>query len=497
MANNELSPAQLELAVANAMSLSLLYTLGRQYLDVPIEKGKYIRPTAPVTRTFEELEDVEFLRLEQVGSSNASLSDEPLIALQTALASCHLPKHCTLIFIVGSDGSKNHIYLGIRHHDPTDYQTRDFVKNLGNFLEGNWSGTRLVPCYPQNQEFQTHVLKPLKNKLHYVKALTGIPSLKPGEKPGYPQSLDRLISGLQGSPFMYMVVAEPMEQGEVNGIIYHLRELMGKVHSLTKITFNETFTETISNAIGKTETWGESITHGINRSETKTNQNAKKVLMGIVLGSLAIGPFFPPALLMSSLIEGGPLLAQLLGLVSTSSLLLEDFFPPSQTTSGRSMSLTESISKAFSQTTTQGQSIAQAFGREYINAHAKAAETLLERYLNRFEQSLTLGSWNVGVYLLAEEPNVTQQGGIQLKALLSGEQSFFEPIRIHDLRGKGEQWGHAVRGALQEFYQPNLTLAIPNNQTALKHPLGNAFNNLTTPLNIAVFINIDYSNSSE
>ncbi len=472
MANNELSPAELELAITNAMSMSLLYTLGREYLDVPIEKGKYIRPTKPIARTFEELEDVEFLRLERVGSSSISLLDDPLTALQTALASCHHPKHYTLIFIVSSDGSKNHIYLGIRRHDPSDYQTKDFIKNLGNFLEGNCSGTKLVPCYPKDQEFQTNVLKPLNEKLRSVNALTGIPSLKPGKNSGYPQSLDRLISGLRGSPFMYMVVAEPMEQEDVNQTIYHLRELMGRVHSLTKITFNETVAESISKAIGETESSGQSIAKGSSQSYGVSDQTFKDILSMINVGSAFIGGFFPPAQLLMTL-------------VGKNALLLKKFIPTMEITSGTSETVSQSFKKSLSQTTTVGKRLAKAFGREQINTHAKAAEKLLEQFLHRFEKSRSLGSWNVGVYLLAEEPNIAQQGALQLKALLSGEQSFFEPIRIHDLSaGRGDQWRHSVREALQEFYQPSLTFVTPDNQTPLNHPLGSAFNNLTTPLNI-------------
>ncbi len=61
-----------------------------------------------------------------------------------------------------------------------------------------------------------------------------------------------------------------------------------------------------------------------------------------------------------------------------------------------------------------GKSLAKAFGREYINTHAQAAEKLLERSLNRFEQSRGLGGWNIGVYLLAEEPNIAQPRRISI-----------------------------------------------------------------------------------
>ncbi|ERN41037.1 putative ATPase [Rubidibacter lacunae KORDI 51-2] len=480
MIESELSPPQLELAMANAISISLLYTLGRKYLDIPLDKGKYIRPESPLARSSESFDGIEFLRLEMVGDSSDSLFNDPLMALQTALASCHHPKHCTLIFIVSSDGNNTHIYLGIRRSDHTDYLTKDFVKNVGNFLEGNWSGTKLVPCYPESSEFQTRIINPLNKNLRYINALTGIPSLKAGENPGYPQSLDRLITGLRGSPFMYMIVAEPMDQGDVNQAIHQLRELMGRVHSLSKVTSNETFSENISEALGRTESFGKSVADGINFNEAQSDQKIKDIINLVSAGTLAVGAFFPPAEL---LIE-----------VGLGALLLKDFTPTKQKSSGMSSTITDSFGESLSTTTTLGKGLARAFGREYINTHAEAAKRIVERYLNRFEESRALGCWNVGIYLLAEEPNVAQQGAIQLKALLSGEQSFFEPIRVHNLSpGNGEGWRHAVRKALQEFCQPSLTLVTPNNQTPLVHPLGTPFNHLTTPLNVkelALLVNI-------
>lgn len=127
-------------------------------------------------------------------------------------------------------------------------------------------------------------------------------------------------------------------------------------------------------------------------------------------------------------------------------------------------------------------------GREYFNAHARAVEQLLERYVARFERARTSGCWNVGAYFLATDRETALQGGAQLRALLSGENSLYEPIRIHDLNSA---WATGTQAALSDLEQPRFRLVHPDAlqetleqpQEAVAHPLGPLFGGLTTPLN--------------
>ena len=177
------------------------------------------------------------MQVEQVGNSMAGSLNQPFTTLQTALSTCHNPGRYALVSMISSDGQKNRIYLGLRSPHTMD---EDVVhKNLGQFLQGNWQGTKCHVVKPKH--FQDHIQEPLDKKFVYAHALTGIPSLNPGDSTSYPQTLDRLLRGMRGIPFMYMVIAEPMRETEVNEIIYRLRELMGCVQSLSKITFNRNF----------------------------------------------------------------------------------------------------------------------------------------------------------------------------------------------------------------------------------------------------------------
>lgn len=472
-----------KILAANAMSQSLLFSLGRQYLDLPLEDADFIQPVPPIGTL---LGEPYFLQVEQVGSCVTGFDNQSFTALQTVLSACHEPGRYSLVFIISSDGRQNCVYLGIRSHDDTLHSSEDFASNLGKFIQGNWQGTKLSLHEPKSQQVQEQILYPLKNKFRYGCALTGIPSLKPGDIPGYPQSLDRLMRGMQGSPFMYIAIAEPMAEVEVSSIIYSLRELIGRVHSFSKISFNETMTEGISITKGKTDSknTSEAIAESWSQSREQIDTAQANESKQKALGAMLIGGLFPATAPFMALFAASE--------YSKHNSIMNN---PWQQTNGWTKTVTETIGVSLSESIGSSLSAAQAFGQEYINSHAKAAEDQLQKYLERFERSRALGCWNVGAYLLAEKPDIVNRASTQLSSLLSGENSIFEPLRIHDLK---KFWMFGTRDSLRCFDQPNLALVNPQTSKTkkpqiLEHPLGKAFSRLTTPLNteeLALLVNL-------
>jgi hypothetical protein len=472
----------------NLISRSLLYSLGRQHLDSPLPTAKFIQALPPPDRLL--LEEPCFLRIDQIGGSVSGTFEHALTALQTTLSACHAPQQYTLIFLVTSDEHENHIYLGIRSHNYSSYDSVDFIKNIGNFLQGNWPGTRVSLCEESDPTFSREVLHPLRNNLRHAIALTGIPSPKHSDHAGYPQSLDRFLRGFRGQPFTYMVVAEAMPNNEVEEIIHRSRDLLSYVHALSKTTQTQTATASNSLSEGATLT----NTKGTSTSTTFTEQLPSREDSGSELlkafGYLAVGA-------TGMALGFAPLeFAAALGVLPISHHRL-------RTDQNNSRSLTETSSETvamgLSQTTTLSLSAAEAFGQEYVNAHAQAAEEQLTQFIRRFEQSRSLGCWNVGVYLLANRPDIAQQGGTQLRALLTGMKTASEPIRVHDLT---RLWTKGVKTALHDFQQPCIGLVKTVNQEQkekytiadqVEHPLGTCFSRLTTPLNteeLALLVNL-------
>jgi len=467
------------------LSKSMLFALRRNFLDAPVFANQIFRVVETPTPTSPEL---AFLEIEQVGKPVSDDVGEYFQAIQTTLASCHDPRY-SLVFVVSSDGVRNRLLLGV---NPRVGGTQPllFAQQLGEFLSSNWPGTKIRPVGDYKYVVD-HVHVPLST-YRYARAFTGIPSAKAARSGrDYPQSLDRLMRGLRGKPYLYLVIAEPMPEAEVDSLVASCRTLTGQVQAFAKTTVQKSLSESASDSISRSESDSTSTatSRGTTTSEAATKSKGAIGAMldqssGAMKGLKAVGVGGISALLAAT---GGPfLLSSMLGMFG-------QLLPSSSasSTTGESLSETETSGRTTGTTSTDGTTRGESmtFGREYLNRHADACTKLLEQTAERFETARSQGCWNVGVYLVSDQGEVAAQAQAQLRALVSGETSF-EPVRAHDL---GAVWDGPVQVALDAFQQPPLRLAQPGGTEPLHHPMGRAFETLSTPLNtkeLSLLINL-------
>ncbi len=468
--------AETLIQAGDAISKSLLFALERNYLDGPVFENDYVRL---LPESVPGQADLAFLEVEQVGKTEAEKGREYLKAIQTTLAASHDSRY-TLIFIISSDGLQNKIFIGVNARVP-DAQPKIFAEQLGQFLCSNWPGTRV--CRVQDyKEIVDHFHLPL-SKYKYARAFTGIPSIKTGEKSGeYPQNLDSFMRGLRGKPYVYMVLANPMTENDVNQIITSCHTLSSQVHAFVKTTLNKSTSRGTSESTSKTKSDSASRSTSTSTSETASTSDTKGALAtalkkakGPAKGLQVAGMAGVSALLFAA---GGPfLLTGVLGMFGQ--LLPSSATSVSKgTSSSESESTTQSTSLSVTEGTSSGESL--SFGQEYLNKHAEACDKLLQKTVERFETAKAIGCWNVGVYMISNQAESAAQGQAQFKALVSGESSTSEPIRVHDL---APLWDGQVQTSLDVFRHPSLRLFSPGTSDRLFHPCGEAFENLTTPLN--------------
>jgi hypothetical protein len=468
--------SEMLMQAGDALSKSLLFAIGREYLDGPVFDNGYVRLDASSPP---QIPDLAFLELEQIGKPVNENTAEYFTAIQTALASCHDPRY-NLIFLIASDGLRSRIYIGVAARTGGT-QPKIFAEQLGQFLCSNWPGTR-VRTVEEYKDIVDKIHVPLSN-YRYARAFTGIPSFKAGDKvQGYPQSLDRFIRGLRGKPYIYMVIAEPMPEGEVTGIISSCHTLSGQLHAFTKSSISRSTSTGTSESTTQTEseTKSESTTKGTSASESgsaskgvlgttlEKAEGTSKALKGVGLGAVS-------AMLLAA---GGPFL--LSGMLGMFGQLLPSSSSSSSTSTSDSVSDTTGTTtgESVSSGTTTGESL--SFSQEYLNKHAEACHKLLEQTVDRFEKAKAQGCWNVGVYFISDQGESATQGQAQLKALVSGEQSSFEPMRSHDLE---KVWDGQVQVSLDAFQHPPLKLFVPGGDEHIHHPIGETFEGLTTPMN--------------
>lgn len=453
-----------KLLAADAVAQSLTFSTERKYLygikrnSAPFYLSLAQRSYTPPAPCW--------IRISQVGKPISDNAEQCFSAIQKILASCFIPNKSQLIFIIHGNEGNFEMYLGLRHADANIEES--FVDGLNNFIQGVWPGMR---CQRVKNREGLARLRNIRNKMRSddnnphsngtyecIGALTGIPSMESQYNSIYPSSIDALLTGMRKNNFTYMVVADPIPEPEIDGVLYQLREFNGQAESLKTFNFSENASESFSKAIQESKSWSESRDH--------------KSPVGMIGAGLALAStLFPPAGAVTTALAVANGLNQL-----TKGELIANFSPK----------YTQSISGSNSVTDTNSITYGKAVGQNVVSKQIEAVARHLEYQSKRFETGKAIGCWSVGVYLMTEDERDMQGASMQLKSIVSGQESIYEPIRIHqidDVFMDDKTFGNT----LGSWDAPKINIqSTESNQSngdqLFYHPLGVRFNDLRTVL---------------
>ena len=446
---------------ANAVAQSLSFTMERKYLE-GIDSSKETFHLVSQHRTDSPVIPY-WIEINQIGKPLDDSVENCFTAIQKILTSCFLPNKSQLVFLVHSENGVCHIYLGIR---PIDNQVIDssFAESLSDFMEGIWPGLKCKRVRGKNKlNFLEKKLNDDDNGYENICSLTGIPSMETQYKSVYPATIDKLIAGMRKKDFTYLVVADPIPEKNIDEILYKCRDFNGQAESLKSFNFSESASEGTNSSYSKAKSISDSV------SESTSTEKTDKKWMLAGAGLLLASTIFPPAAAVASTaVEINKGMKELAGIN-----LLSEFAPKKTVTKGTSHTVgtTETESTGFSQN--QSKSIS----RNLVNKHIEAVSEHLFYHSKRFETGKAIGCWEVGVYLMAEDRTDIQGASLQLKSILSGQESIFEPVRIHDIStlvDKDKNQSLALMAAPK--------IMINTNNGYFDHPLGDHYKELKTVL---------------
>lgn len=479
---NPIEPAAKAMA-ATALSQTLSFCMERKYLENitnPVAENPF--KVEAVESTLKE--EASWIRIKQVGKPLHDSAEDCFTAIQKILYSCFLPKTTQLLFLVESNGKENSMYLGLRSTSD-NIKAKTYVKSLNEFVKGAWPGLQ-TEIVSETEEGLSNLKKDIaSDNFGYTYALTGIPSMESQYKNVYPATIDNLITGMNKSKkYAYFVVADPIESNDAEAMIYQCREMNGQAESLKSINVTEGFTQgtSSSHSHGTSSSVSESVSHSISESVTKKDFSkiGKRALAATGLGLAA--SVFPAA---GAVIDGvadaaGAILPTALGMIGLSSIgnFITGVSPTK--TKGTTDTNTSTTTKGTSDSDTVGtnESKSQSISRNVVNKHIEAVSEHLFYHSKRFETGKAIGLWNVGVYLMTDKKSDIQAGAMQLRSILSGQESIFEPIRIHDISIAVDD---IKKNSLARLNAP--LLLIDNYQgERFQHPLGDNYKELKTVL---------------
>lgn len=462
-----------KMMAANGIAQSLSFTSERKYLNCISDRTVPFYLEIPKNHRIDSPSDPYWIKITQVGKPLEDSAENCFTSIQKILTSCFIPHKVQLIFIVNNDNGIYNLYLGVR---PLEKETitPKFADSLSNFISGVWPGLK---CSRERGNLEN--IKTQLKSFDCVDAITGIPSMESQYKTVYPATIDTLMAGMRNKDFAYMVIADLIPDNDVDGILYQCRDFNGKAESLK--SFN--FSENMSSSIGKTVSDAYSVTEGT--SITDGSSKSGKSAWGTVAAGLMLASYiFPPAGAITTAISTAGAILEGANTIAGSNLVGD--FTPTKTKSHsetKNHSKTDTHTESDSYTEQQGKSISQ----NVVNKQIEAASEHLFYHSKRFETGKAIGCWSVGVYLLSDSKHDLQSASMQLKSIVSGQESIFEPIRIHHIQDVVDEILPQTLGSMDA---PIIKIGTPNGY--FQHPLGEHFNDLRTVLTtkeLSYFIN--------
>lgn len=437
---------------ANGVAQSLSFSTERKYLEgissnsslfsLVMPSKKIDTPSAPF-----------WIQITQIGKPIDGDAEVCFTAIQKILTSCFLPGQAQLIFVIRNENGVSEMYLGVRSFYK-DTINSTFTDCLCNFIKGIWPG---VNCKQIKGDI-TSVKDSICSKYDFIDTLTGIPSMESQYKNTYPSTIDTLLAGMQNKDFSYMVVADPIPANDVDGMLYQVRDFGGQAESLKSFNFSENLSEGISKTLSESKT----ICDGTNESVSR-----KSGLGAVGAGLMLASAFFPPAGAISTVIN----VLNDLNTITGANLLAE--LSPT-TIKGTSHSESKTTSESDTKSMTKG----LAISNNVVNKQIEAVSEHLFYHSQRLESGKAIGCWSVGVYLFAENKPDIQSASLQLKSIVSGKESVFEPIRIHHVE---DVVNNNLKETLGSMDCPVIRVKTTSGEY-FQHPLGKHFNDLRTVL---------------
>jgi len=472
----QLSPVQ----AAEVLVPLITYTCERRYLqDLDFHQLKVPKPDLPDWGS-----NSGFMRVVQVGYTQDRERSLGLGGVQNALTSVFGMGHSLVMAYVG-DGAEVSMYMGVRGLGKPDQPAAyDVALQLSNALRANLAGMEfalhesegeLVPIC-STDEIRDTIIAPITD-FRYAAALTGIPSLRDGSE-ALDQSIDRLLNSISDARFLLLIMAEPVPLDVTYDALERVHAIASDIHRYVRISqsLGETFgtSEGISTTLGTAET----STRGTSTGDSSQHGEQAAKNRGLMMGLGGVGLF---ASVIATLCAGpligafmGSTVAGLTGVLGQQGTVSES----KSTTSGISETSSTSHSRSETESQTLTQSQQRTVALEYLNKAAEASEKLLDGVAERLQAGKGLGLWRTGVYLLADDESTLRLAGSQFRAIMGGDRSRLEPVRMLDISPLRSQ---SLGSALGQLALPEI-VARSEVVPPFAHPLGAAFDGLATPL---------------
>lgn len=322
------------------------------------------------------------------------------------------------------------IYIGAYRDGEKSIPADQLRQSISNFMEGaelQRMGHKKTWPYP------TDILN-----FNFGGIATGIPSLKSEDSARYLQTLDSLASGitLNNIPKNYAIIvrADAVSNQEVESLIARLLDMKSALVPLSA--------------------WSSSLTSKSTSETTHKESKMQKAAKGVTIGAM---------------------LTKLITFAATLTPAAPVAVPLTKAASSiekAAMTLTF-LSKGDGGSTTINHG-SSSTSTNYTDERNKYVISLIDEHIKRLDEGRSLGFWNTGVYVLADDTDTVDTTLGMLKAVYSGKKTYLDPIRTYSERIKD--------GLICQYARNMELLPLPSNAES---PFGSLYKFISTPITTA------------
>lgn len=426
-----------------------------------------------------ELDIAEYTRIYQftkmVSDKNESVIDKMVTVLNAAYSS-----NATVITLISGHRDRTDYYLGVVSKDISqqDQMIETQGETLKGALTGNFPGLEIEPISGNRKR------KLIKNTFasDYVTSISGIASIRNEKEHSYEkfvQGIEHLVDSLQGREYSVVVIADPLNAGELSIAKTGYESLYTQLSPFlkTSISFNESenITLTQSNTEGVTNSIGESTSQTQNYSKTSgwseatSLGNSENKESGHLIGSLAgagigIAASVLTGGLAAPLVMAGAYVGSSIGfqvgsggIGSQSTSTNETTTQSGSTTQSSGSTDTRTSSRATQNSSTSSEAQGSTHGKTIqLSNENKQIKNLLDRidkHIDRIEKCESYGAFHCATYVISSDPETNAIASSGYNALMRGDNSALQASQINNWNAR-DQKGKVVKEYLKKFSHP-------------------------------------------
>lgn len=212
--------------------------------------------------------DLSLYNIEEISFEDKAPRKE---ALENVLSTMKI-SGINFIHLILGDKRGVHFYYGLAKDLSENIEIGFNITDIGKCIlepsiKGNFRGSKIKAVSPENKDDIINNISSMK----YYSMLEGVPgSTKDDEKF---QGVDRLVDVMLGDTFGFMIIAKPLNYGDINKIENNLYKLYSQIVPLSKKSQQDGFSK--NRGISNSKTTGSSDTTGKNYSKSSQEGNSE------------------------------------------------------------------------------------------------------------------------------------------------------------------------------------------------------------------------------